>query len=219
MPMVPYKIALKIASTATTPWELYRMLGEYEADRAQEVKDLILPAKTWAVVAATRGSTADTSKLAYNFPVLHLPSKKLREDLKSRLDRTLGTRAPTRPEGQPPAVYTPRLTEQVAELALLSMQNRGGMAGGGDDGTDMYLKGVEHAMRLNAEQNSDTVYKRFTANQKAAVCGFCGVTSWRQVPEIWHQIEKTKSEEELRKILVKRWQQLSGDPNVMFYDV
>ena len=42
---------------------------------------------------------------------------------------------------------------------------------------------------------------------------------WVRVPAIWNQIEKTKTKEELWKILVKKWHRMQGDLNVMVYEV
>ena len=55
MPLIPYKITLKIVSKPTTPWELYKMILEFAEDRAQEVKDLMTQIQNWCLVATTRG--------------------------------------------------------------------------------------------------------------------------------------------------------------------
>ena len=71
----------------------------------------------------------------------------------------------------------------------------------GPSGEDMFLRGVELSQR-HAAENSDTIFKRFTAAQKTKICGFFGVTSWCRVPHIWALIENTKDEVELKKLMI-----------------
>ena len=62
---------------------------------------------------------------------------------------------------------------------------------------DFYQKGVTDAMRIYQENATDDPYKkRFTDVPKGSVMGWCGVTSWAQVPKIWREIENSKSEGE-----------------------
>ena len=85
---------------------------------------------------------------------------------------------------------------------------------------DLYLKGCNATMRLYHDLHSDTIYKRFSDTQKAALCGWCGVRSWADVPPIWKQIEGTKTEEDLKRLLTTEWgRKFQGNINVLAYDI
>ena len=49
---------------------------------------------------------------------------------------------------------------------------------------------------------SATGRKKFTASQWAALIGFCGVKTWKQVQNIWKQIKKYRDATEVRTIVV-----------------
>ena len=70
-------------------------------------------------------------------------------------------------------------------------------------------KGFDSALRIFQQNMSDSHYKRFTEIQKGAIMGFCGVTSWKDVPGIWKEIETTKSYEDLRRVLQRHWDKKS----------
>ena len=53
--------------------------------------------------------------------------------------------------------------------------------------------------------------KRFTDVQKPSVCGWGGVTTWKDVPKIWKQIERYKSDSNLRRVLTKAFQRFEDD--------
>ena len=74
-------------------------------------------------------------------------------------------------------------------------------------------------MLRHREENSDSVFKRFDAHQKAKVCGFCEVKTWNQVPPIWREIEATKDEKQLRDLMSAEWSKLKTDLDSDFASV
>jgi hypothetical protein len=85
---------------------------------------------------------------------------------------------------------------------------------------DFYQKGVTDAMRIYQENATDDPYKkRFTDVQKGSVMGWCGVTSWAQVPKIWREIENSKSVKDSRKILRRHWARNRVSLHTLYYDI
>ena len=83
-----------------------------------------------------------------------------------------------------------------------------------------YQKGVNNMMRIMQENQSDSVYgKRFTEVQKASICGWNGVTTWKDVPEIWKQIKQSKSDSDLRRVLTKAFQRFEDNINLDFHRI
>ena len=41
LPIIPAKVALKVVTSLTTPWELHQHLCTYEEDRDPKVKDML----------------------------------------------------------------------------------------------------------------------------------------------------------------------------------
>ena len=66
---------------------------------------------------------------------------------------------------------------------------------------DAFSKGADVTARRIAEVSGDPTYKRFFRTQKGEIMGWCGAETWDQVPKFWHDIEVTKSEDDLRTIL------------------
>ena len=75
-------------------------------------------------------------------------------------------------------------------------------------------------MRMCAENRSaEEKAKGFTDVQKGKLMGWCGVTRWANMPQIWHRIEEAKTEDDLRVILEQEWSKNRGNLNVQFYDI
>ena len=70
---------------------------------------------------------------------------------------------------------------------------------------NIYERGIEHALRANADNLSEPGHRRFTKIQKAYIMGLCRVRRWKKVPKIWKEIEKTKNNEDLRVVLEEHW--------------
>ena len=70
---------------------------------------------------------------------------------------------------------------------------------------DVYQKGIEHAMRAHSDNQSEPGHKSFTKVQKAYIMGLCKVRKWKKAPKIWHEIKKTKNDEDLRSVLKEYW--------------
>jgi len=83
--------------------------------------------------------------------------------------------------------------------------------------SDAYVQGLNDNMRMQMDMKArDPDYNRFSQEQQAALCGFCGVTSWKAIPKIWKAIENTKPETDLKKIITQEWSPYQGDLNVNF---
>ena len=88
-----------------------------------------------------------------------------------------------------------------------------------DDMANTYERGAEHEARRVAEAHRDSDYKRFSDTQKATLMGLCGVESWDDIPNFWKEMERTKSEEDLRVLLTRRWNEGKEDIELSTYDV
>ena len=217
MPMVPAELGLKIVQESMTPWE---MLGEIDAfveDRDDIVKNLLKPARNWALAASVKSSAnAENSIMACNMIPVTMPSKQLKKFLAAKLDRTLGER--TKPIPQVPAPsFTHQSAHEIAQAALIAMNSQQQMGNGG--GQDLYSRGITDAMRLFKENVSEGPHKRFTDVQKGAIMGFCGITSWNNISPVWKDIESSKSDADLRRILAKHWGKNKNNLSIMFYDI
>lgn len=74
------------------------------------------------------------------------------------------------------------------------------------------------ATRLFKENESETT-KGFSEVAKGKICGFCGVTKWNKVPAIWKEIEKNQSDQDLRAILKRHWNNNQTNLNSMYYKI
>ena len=74
----------------------------------------------------------------------------------------------------------------------------------GVTGQNLFVGGENTAMKMNGTIAGDsaTGQRKFTARQWAALIGFCGVETRKQVPKIWKQIEKARYATEVRTIVV-----------------
>ncbi len=69
----------------------------------------------------------------------------------------------------------------------------------------------------NNNPNSQT--KGFTEVQKGKLMGWCGFMAWKDMPQIWKDIKKAKSNEDLRVILAQYWDKHQGNLNVQYYSI
>ena len=67
-----------------------------------------------------------------------------------------------------------------------------------------FVQGANTAMKMKCAIAGDLATRRnkFTARQWAALIGFCGVETWRQVQNICKQIEKSRDATEVRTIVI-----------------
>ena len=215
-PMVPASIAYKMTRRPMTAWDLFEEVHKYLEGRDRKVAKLLLPVAQWTLMAACRGTTGDQSAMAYVLPPITMPSKALQKRMKQRLDATLGkrvtARVPQGGQGQPHlGLASPQAAAQSAAASMARDQPTAtGLS-------DVYTRGISDAMRMYHDMNSETVYKRFSTEQKGAIMGFCAVTSWKDVPPLWKKIEGSKAEGDLRRILDKEWGQYEDDLDVQFY--
>ena len=68
----------------------------------------------------------------------------------------------------------------------------------------VFVRGANIPMKMNGAitVDSETGRKKFTARQWAALIGFCGVETRKQVQNIWKKIEKARDVTEVRTIVV-----------------
>ena len=192
-----------ICERRTTPWKLKEVLEIYQEGKGPGVAALVAPLIVWCVMASIQGTPVDRSKMALSLPAISSPSVNLRRAAAARLDGTIGARPP--PQERPGSQDALRgevdaLRMQVSLQAMREPNQTPTVSG-----EDMYMRGVESQMRHAAETDKDTIYKRFTNAQKYKLCGFCCVSSWEQVPEIWTRIEATRTDLELRELLMREW--------------
>ena len=82
MPMIPAEVAVIMASTPTTPWELHQHLCDYETGRDPAVATMLAPVKAWTLVSSCKAASKEGSVVAYSFPSATMASTALRRRLK-----------------------------------------------------------------------------------------------------------------------------------------
>jgi hypothetical protein len=136
-----------------------------------------------------------------------MPSRQLKAFLKEHLDRTLGERQQPQKAAVPPTQQGDilRTSTELSRLVMQSMSSPQWTQVTATEVGNFYTNGVTDAMRMMQEQESDTIHKGFTEVQRGALQGFCMATMWDKVPMIWKQIEKCKSDMDLRRVLTRKW--------------
>ena len=84
---------------------------------------------------------------------------------------------------------------------------------------DAFSKGADVTVRRIAEVSEDPTYKRFSRTQKGKIMGWCRARTWEEVPKFWHDVEATKSEDDLRTMLDRLWRVKVGDMDKHIYKV
>ena len=191
MPMIPAKVALKVATSPRISW-VHQHLCNYEEDRDQAVKEMLKKAKIWALTATCKGASKESSIMAYSLPPVTLPSSALQRQLKKRRNSTLGTRTDLAPMPMcnQPNAFLPMSPQQIATgVAMASMAAAQPTA---SSISDIYSQGAMAAMRMYTELRlTDTIYKRLTDVQQGALMGFCNTKSCASVPSLEsHRINK-----------------------------
>ena len=224
LPMVPGEVGYKIArrqarGEAVTVWDLLFMLVEYVQGRSDDVKAVVQPAINFASFATVEG-TRGNSQGALTLPAVLNPSPALRKFMSQRLETTLGHREKQQPVIAQPSMFAQRTVQQVAEGAIRALQPQAPPQVSLADIGEHYQKGVNDMMRIMQENQSDSVYgKRFTEVQKASICGWSGVTTWKDVPDIWKQIERSKLDSDLRRVLTEAFKRFEEDINLDFHRI
>jgi len=151
--------------------------------------------------------------MSYALPQLTHKTQHLKDFLRGCLETTLGKLTLPPPPEPPPAfaaTQPAQMTQQILAgcTPTIEMMN------------DLYLKGCNVMMCLYHNLHSNTIYKQFSNTQKAVLCGWCRAQSWAQVPQIWKQIEGTKTEEDLTRLLTTEWgHKFQGNINVLVYNI
>ena len=69
IPLLPMEIALKIMRTDTTPWDLYKLLLEFEVGKDDLVKEYLLPVKNWTMLASIKRGDRSTMEMTNVYAV------------------------------------------------------------------------------------------------------------------------------------------------------
>ena len=106
--------------TDTTPWELYKLLLEFEVVKDDLVKEYLLPVKNWTMLSSIKEGDCSTMEMT-NVHAVTFPSRDLKDAQKDRINQTLGPR-PTmaKADGTPAAGVKSKNELLVAMLAVHS---------------------------------------------------------------------------------------------------
>jgi len=159
--LIPAEVALRVLETPTTPWELYELLLCFSEEKGTKVLNLIQTPCTWAVMVSIKGQNAETSAVAYALPLLSHHTEHLKTFLKPCLATTVGEilRAPPAQNQSPAYIVQQAVALIPNQMPTMDMMN------------DLYMQGCNSTMRLYHDMHLETIYKRFSDVQKAAVCG------------------------------------------------
>ena len=222
--IIPSKVAKEVEEreNGVTPYELYEMLVAYEQEKEEDVKEWLVAPKMYCLMAACKGTSADTSYMAYTFPVVTRVTPELRTEMEKQLNRTLGTRPAPQPTAPQPNTFdqsgaADAIAAQTQALAAL-LPAQVNMVDKVVEGMD---KGFNVASRLFRDHLNvgSGIHKAFTKHMKGAVMGFSEVLDWADVDPLWHDIEGTKNDHDLRRILKTAWEARKTNLGQMFYDV
>ena len=217
MGLLPAALGLKALKERMTPWEVYLAIVEFEESAGEDVKRLLTHTKNWCIAASMKGTTKHCSKMACQMTPVYDAPEKVAKTLAERLAQTIGRSKPASPSGPAPQAFPQLTPQQIATTAMQSMARHA--APSADALGDSFVKGVELAMRTLSNNASEEKHKGFTDTQKGKIMGWCGAGSWADVPHLWHEIEKSKSDDDLRAVLTQHWKQFEGNINVLFYRI
>ena len=94
--MLPMQVAIKVATNALTPWELWRELHQFVAGRPR-LKAPMKHAMDYALAATIQGTPTARSKVTLTGKQLTVPSDRLRKALQQKLTGTLGEKQAVAP--------------------------------------------------------------------------------------------------------------------------
>ena len=137
-----------------------------------------------------KGINEDTSSAETYMTMVNLPSQKLKSWQKLRLEGTIRKW----PKAQ--RVETPQIKTGLVVAAAMSLSV--------SQAESFFVQDANTAMKMNSAVAGDstTMRKKFMAKQWAALVGFSGAETQKQVQNIWKQIGKAHDETEVRTIVV-----------------
>ena len=227
MPMAPAAIALKVLEGRVTSWDLTAEVCKLANRSGKRVQELLMPLLVWAVNASCRTNSGGR-RMELSFSPLIGRTRDAKKAMARRLDCTLGerheaAREPNVPRPSHPAWQQndPYDIARATDEALQRQDERDAKMRRQmvDDMANAYERGAEHVARRVAEAHGDSDYKCFSDTQKATLMGLCGVERWDDIPNFWTEVERTKSEEDLRVLLTRRWNDGKEDIELSIYDV
>jgi hypothetical protein len=214
--LMPAKIALDAMELEWQPWDVYEALVEFENEKTDQVKQLLGPCKNWALASSIRGASAETSKMAYAMTAIAGAPAQVAKEMSVRMNNTLGENIKARPGGGAPS-FNEQNVKDIAEAAIKSIMDS--RQSGSHDREGDFQSGVLTAMRMMKDNESEGATKPFSDILKGKIMGFCGTTKWSSVQQIWAEVEKVKSDEDLRALIQKHWRKNEMNLNTMFYGV
>ena len=188
--MLPTLLGPVFADDTKTAWDLYVIVKEWMAPRDDEVRILVRPILEWLLWSSLQGRNKDTSLAeTKNLAAVTLPSQKLKEWMKLRLEGTLGKWPVDKTE-----VVHHNAGAAVAAAALMTTSQA----------ESFFVHGAATMMQMNGDLNATSTSgrKKFSERQWSALIGFCGVVSKKQLPRIWKQIEKAKDAVEVWTLVI-----------------
>ena len=180
------EIALKIMRTDTNPWELYKILLEFEVGKDYLVKEYLLPVKNWTMLASIKKGDCPTMEMT-NVHVLAFPSRDLKDSQKEGINQALGPRPTIAKADRTPAASVKWTNELL--MAMLAVHSANLQRQTEKSPGDLYLRGSTDAMRMFQDNTSSATQKRFSDGQKGAMMGWSRVNSWDKVSTICEDIE------------------------------
>ena len=144
--------------TDTTPWELYKLLLEFEVVKDDLVKEYLLPVKNWTMLSSIKEGDCSTMEMT-NVHVVTFPSRYLKDSQKDRINQTLGPR-PTmaKADGTPAAGV--KLKNELL-VAMLSVHSANSQRQTEHSPGYLYPRLSTDAMRMFQENTSRATHKRF----------------------------------------------------------
>ena len=171
-------------------WELHIIVKSLVDPKDREVKRRVRPILEWMIWICMKGRNKDTSAAETDMTVVTLPSQKLKSWQKLWLEGTVGKW----PEARRVSATQINAISEVAVAASLSVSQV----------ESFFVRGSNTAMKMNGAiaVDSATGRNKFTARQRAALIGFCGVETRKQIQKNWKQIKKARDATEVCTILV-----------------
>ena len=204
MILLPSNLIEYVTSSPRTPWELYShvkaMIAAAESPWTENEWNFLLE---WCVVAAQRDTTASNSSnnswLAFEFDPGASGDPAFRQWCSDRIVQTM--KVDTAQPAPPPTAHVQQNSQAIDMVELAKEM------------TVAASKAVGSAVaaQMNARQGSkdtgtdvDHKGKLYSKYQVAAIKGFSGVHSLKDVPSIWGYFQTTKSTDEHRTMITQR---------------
>ena len=174
--MIPSILGPIFCGEEKIPWELHRIVKSWVDPKDREVKRLVGPILEWLIWSCVKRKNEDTCAAETDMSVVTLPYQKLKSWQNLRLKGLIGKWQESQRVAAP-QINTGYAVAAAASVSVLQAEN-------------FFVRGANTAIKMNGAivGKSATGQNKFRTSQWAALIGFCGVETRKQVQNNWKKI-------------------------------